>query len=78
MRLVKVANTEKLELDKAHSNLKTIYNLGLKQAKIAAVVQPISGIIMLITIGIILGFGGMRIASGAISAGTLVAMIFTF
>ncbi|EJA1904318.1 ABC transporter ATP-binding protein [Staphylococcus pseudintermedius] len=76
MRLVKVANTEKLELDNAHSNLKTIYNLGLKQAKIAAVVQPISGIIMLITIGIILGFGGMRIASGAISAGTLVAMIF--
>ncbi|EGQ0373932.1 ABC transporter ATP-binding protein [Staphylococcus pseudintermedius] len=76
MRLVKVANTEKLELDKAYSNLKTIYNLGLKQAKIAAVVQPISGIIMLITIGIILGFGGMRIASGAISAGTLVAMIF--
>ncbi|QQJ59448.1 ABC transporter ATP-binding protein [Staphylococcus pseudintermedius] len=76
MRLVKVANTEKLELDKAHSNLKTIYNLGLKQAKIAAVVQPISGIIMLITIGIILGFGGMRIASGAISAGTLIAMIF--
>ncbi|EMH2348508.1 ABC transporter ATP-binding protein [Staphylococcus pseudintermedius] len=76
MRLVKVANTEKLELDKAHSNLKTIYNLGLKQAKTAAVVQPISGIIMLITIGIILGFGGMRIASGAISAGTLVAMIF--
>ncbi|MDK4156247.1 ABC transporter ATP-binding protein [Staphylococcus pseudintermedius] len=76
MRLVKVANAEKLELDKAHSNLKTIYNLGLKQAKIAAVVQPISGIIMLITIGIILGFGGMRIASGAISAGTLVAMIF--
>ncbi|MCE5836956.1 ABC transporter ATP-binding protein [Staphylococcus pseudintermedius] len=76
MRLVKVANTEKLELDKAHSNLKTIYNLGLKQAKIAAVVQPISGIIMLITISIILGFGGMRIASGAISAGTLVAMIF--
>ncbi|MEJ7541668.1 ABC transporter ATP-binding protein [Staphylococcus intermedius] len=76
MRLVKVANTEKLELDKAHSNLKKIYDLGLKQAKIAAVVQPISGIIMLITIGIILGFGGMRIASGAISAGTLVAMIF--
>ncbi|WP_086428362.1 ABC transporter ATP-binding protein [Staphylococcus cornubiensis] len=76
MRLVKVANTEQLELDKAHSNLKKIYDLGLKQAKIAAVVQPISGIIMLITIGIILGFGGMRIASGAISAGTLVAMIF--
>lgn len=76
MRLVKVANTEQQELDKAHHNLKRIYDLGLKQAKVAAVVQPISGIIMLLTIGIILGFGGMRIATGAISAGTLVAMIF--
>lgn len=76
MRLVKVSNTEKLELEKAHENLSEIYRLGLKQAKIAAVIQPISGIIMLATIGIILGFGGLRIASGAISAGTLVAMIF--
>lgn len=76
MRLVKVSNTEKLELEKAHYNLSEIYRLGLKQAKIAAIVQPISGIIMLVTIGMILGFGGLRIASGAISAGTLVAMIF--
>ena len=64
------------ELDKAHINLKEIYKLGLKQAKIAAVIQPISGLIMLLTIGIILGFGGIRISSGAITAGTLVAMIF--
>ncbi|CAL27205.1 ABC transporter ATP-binding protein [Staphylococcus carnosus] len=76
MRLVKVANTEQVELDKAHLNLKEIYNLGLKQAKISAVIQPISGLIMLLTIGIILGFGGIRISSGAITAGTLVAMIF--
>lgn len=76
MRLVKVSNTEHIELEKARYNLDEIYKLGLKQAKIAAVIQPISGIIMLITIGMILGFGGLRISSGAISAGTLVAMIF--
>lgn len=76
MRLVKVSNTEHIELEKARHNLDEIYKLGLKQAKIAAVIQPISGIIMLITIGMILGFGGLRISSGAISAGTLVAMIF--
>ena len=51
-----------------------IYKLGLKQAKIAAVVQPISGIILL-TIAIILGFA-LEIATGAITAGTLIAMIF--
>jgi ATP-binding cassette subfamily B protein AbcA/BmrA len=40
--------------------LNEIYKLGLKQAKIAAVVQPISGIVMLLTIAIILGFGGLH------------------
>ena len=56
MRLVKVSNTERLELDNAHVNLKKIYHLGLKQAKISAIVQPISGVVMLLTIAIILGF----------------------
>ncbi len=52
------------------------YNFSLKQAKIPAVVQPISGIVMLLTIAIILGFGALEIATGAITAGTLIAMIF--
>ncbi|ASE37633.1 ABC transporter ATP-binding protein [Staphylococcus pettenkoferi] len=76
MRLVKVSNTEQLELNKAHKNLNEIYRLGLKQAKITAVIQPISGVVMLLTIAIILGFGALRISSGAMTAGTLIAMIF--
>lgn len=76
MRLVKVSNTEKLELDNAHVNLKKIYHLGLKQAKISAIVQPISGVVMLLTIAIILGFGALEIGTGAITPGTLIAMIF--
>ncbi|MCG2135434.1 ABC transporter ATP-binding protein/permease [Staphylococcus epidermidis] len=76
MRLVKVSNTERLELDNAHINLKKIYRLGLKQAKISAVVQPISGVVMLLTIAIILGFGALEIGTGAITPGTLIAMIF--
>ncbi|MBO1198819.1 ABC transporter ATP-binding protein [Staphylococcus simiae] len=76
MRLVKVSNTERLELDNAHKNLNEIYKLGLKQAKIAAIVQPISGVVMLLTIAIILGFGALEISTGAITAGTLIAMIF--
>ncbi|MEQ6044556.1 ABC transporter ATP-binding protein [Staphylococcus saccharolyticus] len=76
MRLVKVSNTERLELDNAHINLKKIYQLGLKQAKISAIVQPISGVVMLLTIAIILGFGALEIGTGAITPGTLIAMIF--
>lgn len=76
MRLVKVSNTERLELDNAHTNLKKIYRLGLKQAKISAVVLPISDVVMLLTIAIILGFGALEIGTGAITPGTLIAMIF--
>ncbi|WP_459470269.1 ABC transporter ATP-binding protein [Staphylococcus cohnii] len=76
MRLVKVSRTEKTELNNAHKNLQEIYFLGLKQAKITAIIQPISGVIMLLTIAVILGFGAIRISTGAITAGTLIAMIF--
>ena len=75
MRLVKVSNTEKQELNNAHSNLREIYNLGLRQAKITAVIQPISSVIMLHDCGY-LRFGAIRIATGAITAGALIAMIF--
>ena len=75
MRLVKVANTERLELEKADNNLQRIYDLGLK-SKITAIIQPISGLVMLLTITVILGFCALRVTSGAITAGTLIAMIF--
>ncbi|WP_251944076.1 ABC transporter ATP-binding protein [Staphylococcus sp. Marseille-Q5304] len=76
IRLVKVSNTQKEELNRADGNLLNIYDLGLKQAKVSAIIQPLSSIVMLLTVGIILGFGGMRVASGGMSAGTLVTMIF--
>lgn len=76
IRLVKISNTEDLELKNAEKNLKQIYRLGLSEAKIISIIQPITGVIVLITIGLILGFGGVRVSTGAISAGTLVAMIF--
>lgn len=76
MRLVKISNTELKELNNAHYNLNEIYKLGLRQAKIVAIIQPISSVIMLLMIAIILGFGAIRIATGAITAGALIAMIF--
>ncbi|MEB5792959.1 ABC transporter ATP-binding protein [Staphylococcus hominis] len=76
MRLVKISNTEQKELNDAHYNLNEIYKLGLRQAKIVAIIQPISSVIMLLMIAIILGFGAIRIATGAITAGALIAMIF--
>ncbi|MCY8810027.1 ABC transporter ATP-binding protein/permease [Bacillus atrophaeus] len=76
IRLVKVSNTENQELKNAYNNLFEVYNLGLKESKIISIIQPLTSLILLLTIGIILGFGGIRVSTGVISAGTLVAMIF--
>ncbi|GGI42739.1 ABC transporter ATP-binding protein [Mammaliicoccus stepanovicii] len=76
MRLVKVTASEENELDKTKITLLDIYKLGLREAKIRAIISPLSGIIMMLTVAIILGFGGIRVSSGAITAGTLVAMVF--
>lgn len=76
IRLVKISSTEQDELKNAHTNLLHIFQLGLKQAKITSIIQPISSLVLLITVGVILGFGGVKISNGSISAGTLVTMIF--
>ncbi|MDE9880770.1 ABC transporter ATP-binding protein [Staphylococcus pseudintermedius] len=76
IRLVKISSMEKEELKNAHNNLLHIFQLGLKQAKITSIIQPISSLVLLLTVGIILGFGGLKISNGSISAGTLVTMVF--
>lgn len=76
MKLVKVTASEEKELEKTKGTLLGIYDLGLKESKIRAIISPLSGVIMTLTVAVILGFGGIRVSSGAITAGTLVAMIF--
>lgn len=76
MKLVKVTTSEEKELEKTKGTLLGIYDLRLKEAKIRAIISPLSGVIMTLTVAVILGFGGIRVSSGAITAGTLVAMIF--
>ncbi|MCY1049681.1 ABC transporter ATP-binding protein, partial [Mammaliicoccus sciuri] len=76
MKLVKVTTSEEKELEKTKGTLLGIYDLGLREAKIRAIISPLSGVIMTLTVAVILGFGGIRVSSGAITAGTLVAMIF--
>lgn len=76
IRLVKVSSTENLEVKNGKDRLTNIYNLGIKQAKITSIIEPISSILVLLMIAIVLGFGGWRVSSGNISSGNLVAMIF--
>jgi len=76
IRLVKISNGEQKEINNANSKLRSMYDLGLKKAKIYSIIDPASSLVILITVGVVLGFGGIRVSTEAITAGTLVSIIF--
>lgn len=76
INLIKISNSEFKEFNSTLSKLQRLYNLGVKEGTINAVVTPITTLIMLISMGGVLAFGGLRVSSGAISPGTLIALIF--
>ena len=49
--------------------------MGIKVAKISALVVPVAGIAMQVSFLVVLGVGGFRVASGAITVASLVAFI---
>lgn len=51
------------------------YQYGLKEAKIQAMIAPLIGLVIMLLLVVILGYGGMRVSSGALTAGDLVAFI---
>lgn len=76
IRIVKSAVTENSEARKLTDSLTSLYKLGLRKAKIASIIQPISGLLVLLTVGIILMYGGIRVSNSEITVGTLIAMLF--
>ncbi|MCO4327805.1 ABC transporter ATP-binding protein/permease [Staphylococcus agnetis] len=76
IRLLKTSCTEIDELDKIKKNLDDIYAQGIKKAKISSIIQPISAFLILITVGTILVYGGIRVSNGDITTGNLISMIF--
>lgn len=51
------------------------YGLGVRVAKISSLVVPIAGIALQVSLLVVLGAGGYRVASGAISVASLVVFI---
>lgn len=75
IRLVKSSNSEKIEYNNGATGIRNLFNYGLKEAKVYAFIGPIINLVMMILLVILLGYGGMRVSSGALSAGALVAFI---
>ncbi|WP_144555845.1 ABC transporter ATP-binding protein [Bacillus sp. X1(2014)] len=75
IRLVKASNAEEIEYKNGKSGITKLFQYGLKEAKIQALISPLIGLVIMVLLVVILGFGGMRVSSGALMAGDLVAFI---
>ena len=76
IRLVKSYRAEKTETASGNEAIQNLYRFGLKEAKIQAFISPFMTLIMMAILVVILGYGGLQVSKGILSAGDLVAIIF--
>lgn len=75
IRLVKAYHAENTETEKGNKGIQHLFQYGLKEARILAVISPFMTFIMMLVLVVLIGYGGVRVASGALTAGSLVAII---
>ncbi|WP_127587774.1 ABC transporter ATP-binding protein [Paenibacillus koleovorans] len=75
IRLVKSSGAEKAELSRGQRGIDGLQRFGLKEGQVQAMLAPIMSTVMMLLLVIIIGYGGMRVSSGALTAGELVAFI---
>ncbi|MFC5930820.1 ABC transporter ATP-binding protein [Cryobacterium melibiosiphilum] len=75
IRTVRASNATQREVTVIEEDARGAWRMGIKVAKISALVVPIAGIAMQVSFLVVLGVGGFRVASGAIEIADLVAFI---
>ncbi len=75
VRTVRASNATEREIAAIEEDAKGAWRMGLEVAKISALVVPISGIALQVALLVVLGVGGFRVASGAITVANLVVFI---
>lgn len=75
IRTIRAAGAAKREQTATEQHATEAYVLGVKVAKISAFIVPVSFLAMQLSFLVVLGLGGYRVASGAISIAQLVTFI---
>jgi len=75
IRTVRASNATEREVAVIAEDARGAWRMGIKVAKISALVVPIAGIAMQVSFLVVLGVGGYRVASGTITVADLVAFI---
>ncbi|MFE4469877.1 ABC transporter transmembrane domain-containing protein [Leifsonia sp. NPDC056824] len=75
VRTIRAANATDREIAAVDADATGAWKMGIQVAKISALVVPVAGIAMQVSFLVVLGVGGFRVASGAITVANLVAFI---
>ncbi|TAJ50159.1 MAG: ABC transporter ATP-binding protein [Herbiconiux sp.] len=75
IRTVRASNATEREIAAVEKDAQGAWEQGVKVAKISALVVPIAGIALQVSFLVVLGVGGFRVASGAITIASLVSFI---
>ncbi|KUP08079.1 multidrug ABC transporter permease, partial [Bacillus coahuilensis p1.1.43] len=73
IRLVKASNAEDIEWERGKKGIKNLYSYGIREGVIQAIMSPLVSSLIIVVLVLIIGFGGIRVTSGSMTAGELVA-----
>lgn len=75
IRLVKASGSEPAEFEQGRTFIQNLFGFGLKEARMQAIISPVISFVILLLLVCLIGFGGVQVSSGAMTAGELVAFI---
>ncbi|GAA3631400.1 ABC transporter ATP-binding protein [Microbacterium awajiense] len=75
IRTVRAAGATEREIDAVTAQATEAYRVGVRIAKVSALVVPIAGIALQVSLLVVIGLGGFRVATGALTIANLVVFI---
>ncbi|MBF0705760.1 ABC transporter ATP-binding protein [Alkalihalobacillus hwajinpoensis] len=75
VRLVKFSMAENVEEENGKNGIKNVFSYSMKEAKIYALLMPLMTLLLMGVLVVIVGYGGVRVSTGELSAGELVAFL---
>ncbi|MBY0098569.1 ABC transporter ATP-binding protein [Mesobacillus maritimus] len=75
IRLMKSSTAEDYEETKGIKGINKLLDFGLKESRIFALIGPFMYLVVMVVIVVIIGYGGIRVANGTMSTGSLVAFL---
>ncbi len=75
IRTVRASGATGREIDEVTAKATDAYTVGVRIAKVSALVVPIAGIALQVSLLVVIGLGGFRVATGALTIASLVTFI---